>query len=132
MESESSLLLLNYVNCRRVCIVCGKLTPIAESVLYPKGKQRRAEFTSALKLPAHVAEALPNGCFICGEHFKSVDIETSDGVGPAQISEFAVPCLVSCLRTCGFCYLESQSRVPQHFTQIATNRAGTSIGYKSR
>lgn len=81
-------------NSRRVCIVCGKLSKIFSSVVYPKGKNRRKEFDNALCLPIHVSDALPAGCYICGSHFPSNEISYSMA-GPAQITESTVPSLVS-------------------------------------
>ncbi|KAI6170506.1 DHHC zinc finger domain containing protein [Aphelenchoides bicaudatus] len=77
----------------RICIVCGKLSLISCSVLYPKGKNRRKEFDTALNLSSYVSDALPVGSYICGKHFNPNELELSTGTGPAQISDTAIPSL---------------------------------------
>jgi hypothetical protein len=72
-----------------MCIVCGKMALISASIPYPKGRKRRTSFDIALDLPSHVSDALPEGSFICGEHFEPDEIEF--GKDAAEIQEDAIP-----------------------------------------
>jgi hypothetical protein len=66
--------------------------PILASVAYPKGRARRKEFDKALNLPVHVSRALPFGCYICGEHFHSSELDFL--AGGLQIADSVIPTLV--------------------------------------